>query len=116
MDGMYRLVAEETDFGVISTSFSLCFIPSIMESVPNNIRAQQHAEGAQVVGCAVGVDDGMETGFARMRMAGGEEERQDDCQQAPAEKTRMNRHGSDRIKNSHSYRPAPSLSAWGIRR
>ena len=38
MDGMYRLVAEETDFGVISTSFSLCFIPSIMESVPNNIR------------------------------------------------------------------------------
>ena len=38
MEGMYRFVAEETDFGVISTSLSLCFIPSIMEFVPNNIR------------------------------------------------------------------------------
>ena len=27
----------DTDFGVISTSASLCFMPSIMESVPNNI-------------------------------------------------------------------------------
>ena len=35
--------------------------------------AQQHAEGAQIVGGAVGVDDGMETGFARMRMAGSKE-------------------------------------------
>ena len=47
--------------------------------------AQQHAEGAQIVGCAVGVDDGVETGFARMRMAGEQENEQYTRKQDPAE-------------------------------